>query len=230
MENTVEVMNGLTLGSVVMRLLFATFTGTLIGSERSSKGRVAGVKTHSLVCVGAALVMLTSLYMRIDLGSQGDLARLGAQVISGIGFLGVGAIIVTGRNHVKGLTTAAGLWVCACEGLAIGIGFWKGALVTLILIMFILRVLSKLDLHMHHYAKSFELYVEFNAATDIRRFMEDVSRQNVSLRSVEVTKSRIDGSRQAANIGFEMRRGKDRPDLLDWIRGRDYVLYLEEQL
>lgn len=228
MENPMEAVNRLTFGVVVIRLLFATFTGMLIGIERSSKGRVAGVKTHSLVCVGAALVMLTSLYMKVVLNSEGDLARLGAQVISGIGFLGVGTIIVTGRNHVRGLTTAAGLWVCACEGLAIGIGFWQGALVTLIAVMFILRVLYKVDMHMHHYAKSFELYIEFNAATDIRRFMEDVSRQNVSLRSVEVTKSRIDGSRQAAHVGFEMRRGKDRPDLLEWIRGRDYVLYLEE--
>lgn len=228
MENPMEAVNRLTFGVVVIRLLFATFTGMLIGIERSSKGRVAGVKTHSLVCVGAALVMLTSLYMKVVLNSEGDLARLGAQVISGIGFLGVGTIIVTGRNHVRGLTTAAGLWVCACEGLAIGIGFWQGALVTLIAVMFILRVLYKVDMHMHHYAKSFELYIEFNAATDIRRFMEDVSRQNVSIRSVEVTKSRIDGSRQAAHVGFEMRRGKDRPDLLEWIRGRDYVLYLEE--
>lgn len=227
MEGT-EIVTSLELSSVVIRLLFAVVTGTLIGIERSSKGRGAGVKTHSLVCVGATLVMLTGQFMKINYNNQGDLARLGAQVISGIGFLGVGTIIVTGRNHVKGLTTAAGLWVCACEGLAIGIGFWQGAIVTLIVVMFILRILSNVDVYMHRYVKSFELYIEFNAATDIRRFMEDVSRQNVSLGSVELTKSRIDGSRQAAHVGFEMRRGKDRPDLLEWIRDRDYVLYVEE--
>ncbi len=229
MDGMQEITADLALGSVVIRLAFAMLTGMLVGIERSSKGRgAAGVKTHSLVCVGAALVMLTSEYIRVAYNNQGDLARLGAQVISGIGFLGVGTIIVTGRNHVKGLTTAAGLWVCGVEGLAIGIGFWKGAIVTLLVVMFILQILSRVDLAMHRCARSFELYIEFSAREDVRRFMEDVSWQNVSLGSVEVTQSRIDGSGQAAIIGFEMRRGKDRPGLLEWIRERKYVLYVEE--
>lgn len=223
-----EIALSLEFNSIVLRLLFAMLAGTMIGMDRSSKGRGAGVKTHSLVCVGATLVMLISQYMKVAYHNEGDLARLGAQVISGMGFLGVGTIIVTGRNHVKGLTTAAGLWVCACVGLAIGIGFWQGAVVTLVIIMFILRVLSALDMYMHRYVKNFELYIEFNAASDIRRFMEDMGRQNAKLGSVEVTKSRIDGSRQAANVGLEMGRAKDRPALVEWIRDREYVLYLEE--
>lgn len=120
MGNVAETANSLTLLNVTVRLLFAMLAGMLVGIERSSRGRGAGVKTHTLVCVGAALVMLIGQYMNVVLGNQGDMARLGAQVISGMGFLGVGTIIVTGRNHVRGLTTAAGLWVCACEGLAIG--------------------------------------------------------------------------------------------------------------
>lgn len=223
-----EAALSLEFGSVVLRLLFALFAGTMIGMDRSSKGRGAGVKTHSLVCVGATLVMLTSQYMKVFYHNEGDLARLGAQVISGIGFLGVGTIMVTGRNHVRGLTTAAGLWVCACVGLAIGIGFWQGALVTLVIIMFILRVLSVFDIYMHRYVKSFELYIEFNNTSDIRRFMEDMGRQNAKIRSVEVTKSRIDGSKQAANVSLVIGRAKDRPDLLEWIQEREYVLYLEE--
>lgn len=118
-----EATSELTLLSVVLRLGFATMIGALVGMERSSRGRGAGVKTHALVCMGSALVMLTSEYMRISLHNTGDMARMGAQIISGIGFLGAGTIIVTGRNHVRGLTTAAGLWVCACEGMSIGIGF-----------------------------------------------------------------------------------------------------------
>ena len=223
-----EMTTDLTLRSVFMRLAFAMLTGMLVGIERSSKGRGAGVKTHTLVCVGAALVMLTSEYIRVTFNNQGDLARLGAQVISGIGFLGAGTIIVTGRNHVRGLTTAAGLWVCACEGLAIGIGFWKGAIVTLVIIMFTLQVLARVDMYMHHYAKSFELYIEFQTGPDLRQFMEDIKLQNVDLGSVDVKKSRIDGSGQAAIVGFKMRRGVDRPDLIQWIRERKYVLYLEE--
>lgn len=228
MGNAAETANSLTLLNVTVRLLFAMLAGMLVGIERSSRGRGAGVKTHTLVCVGAALVMLIGQYMNVVLGNQGDMARLGAQVISGMGFLGVGTIIVTGRNHVRGLTTAAGLWVCACEGLAIGIGFWKGAVVTLLIIMFTLRVLVKVDLQMHRNANSFDLYIEFNGDNSVRQFMQDISHQNVRIKSLDVTRSRIDENGQAAIIGFEMRRGKDRPNLLDWIRERKYILYLEE--
>lgn len=229
MENVVGAAAGLSTASIIGRLLFAMVIGSVVGIERSSRGRGAGVKTHTLVCVGAALVMLTSQYIWDSFGHPGDPARLGAQVISGIGFLGAGTIMVTGRNHVRGLTTAAGLWVCACEGLAVGIGFWEGALATLLVIMFTLRVLVKLDLRMHRYAKNFELYMEFNEGEDIHRFMQDIKLQNLSrIVSINVTKSRISGSGQAAIIGFEMWMGKRRPELVEWIHNREYILYLEE--
>ena len=111
------------------RLALAILTGTVIGIDRGLKRRGAGIKTHALVCLGSALVMLTSEYMSMNFEQKADLARLGAQVISGVGFLGVGTILVTEKQRVRGLTTAAGLWACACVGLAIGIGFVEGALV-----------------------------------------------------------------------------------------------------
>lgn len=215
--------------SVILRLVFAMLIGTVVGLERSSKSRRAGVKTHALVCVGAALVMMISQYMWELFGHSGDPARLGAQVISGIGFLGAGTIMVTGRNHVRGLTTAAGLWVCGCEGLAVGIGFWQGAIVTLVIIIFTLRVLAKLDQRMHRFAKSFELYIEFNTGEDIRRFVQDVKVQNLGrITSIDVTESRIDGSGHAAIMGFEMWQGKNRPALVEWIHQRNYIPYIEE--
>lgn len=220
--------NALDTTSVIMRLLFAMLIGIVVGIERSSRGRGAGVKTHTLVCVGATLVMMTSQHMW-GIYQTGDPARLGAQVISGIGFLGAGTIMVTGRNHVRGLTTAAGLWVCACEGLAVGIGFWQGAIVTLVIIMVTLRVLAKLDLRMHRYAKSFELYIEFDSGEDIRRFIQDVKIQNLSrVKAIDVTTSRIDGSGHAAIVGFEMWQGKNRPVFVEWIHGLKYIPYLEE--
>lgn len=229
MDNAAQLASELSFSSVILRLALATLIGTLVGTERSSRGRNAGVKTHALVCMGAALVMLTSEYMRVSLGNTGDMARLGAQVISGVGFLGAGTIMVTGRSHVRGLTTAAGLWVCACEGLAVGIGFWKGAIVALAFIMLTVRVLVKLDLKMHRNAKSFGLYVEFNEGTDVRKFMQDISLRNAAtLKNIEVEKGRIDGHDQAVVVGFEMYRGKDRPDFIQWIRERKYVLFVEE--
>ena len=107
---------------VTIRLLFALIVGLVIGIDREMKRRVAGIKTHILVCLGAAMVMITSQYMMVNFGDVADPARMGAQVVSGVGFLGVGTIIVTGRNQVRGLTTAASIWVCACVGLAAGIG------------------------------------------------------------------------------------------------------------
>ena len=121
--------------SILFRLLLALIAGLTIGIDREMKRRVAGIKTHVLVCLGAALVMITSQYMMVEFGDMADISRMGAQVISGVGFLGVGTIIVTGRQQVKGMTTAAGLWASACMGLCIGAGFYLPALICCIFII-----------------------------------------------------------------------------------------------
>ena len=121
----------------LLRILMALILGVIIGSDRNKKGAPAGVKTHSLVCMGAALVMITSDYLyRIHM--SGDITRMSAQVISGIGFLGAGTIILTGKNRIKGLTTAAAIWFCACIGITVGAGFYFGGIVATILEMLIL--------------------------------------------------------------------------------------------
>ncbi|MEG0216139.1 MAG: MgtC/SapB family protein [Hungatella sp.] len=113
----------------LFKLLFATICGGLVGLEREMKGRPAGLKTFSLVCVGSTLAMVTNEFIYINLAhSSGDSARMAAQVISGIGFLGAGTIMVTGHNQVRGLTTAAALWVTAALGIAIGSGFYFGGI------------------------------------------------------------------------------------------------------
>ena len=111
-------------GIALLKLIMSSLCGGLIGLEREMKGRPAGLKTFSLVCMGSTLVMITNDYIFIFLSlGNGDAARMAAQVISGIGFLGAGSIMVTGHNQVKGLTTAAALWVTAALGIAIGSGF-----------------------------------------------------------------------------------------------------------
>ena len=119
--------------SVSLRLILALLFGGIIGLERGSNRHPAGFRTHILVCVGAALAMMTNQFI-LQQFDTGDPARLGAQVITGVGFLGVGTILVTGRHKIKGLTTAAGLWASACLGLAIGIGFYSGAIVAALII------------------------------------------------------------------------------------------------
>ena len=119
------------IGSIALRLLIAGILGSIIGYERERSRQPAGLRTHILVCIGAALAMITSEYILQYYASSDlirtDPARMGASVISGIGFLGAGTIIRNGGS-VRGLTTAAGLWAVACIGLACGIGFYEGAL------------------------------------------------------------------------------------------------------
>lgn len=128
----------------LLRLVLAFIFGAVVGYERGAMHRPAGMRTHALVCMGAALVMLTGEFVLRHFQTGTDPARLGAQVVSGIGFLCAGTIMQQGIN-VKGLTTAAGLWVVACIGLALGAGYWLGALVTTVLVVFAMVVLGKFE-------------------------------------------------------------------------------------
>lgn len=130
--------------TTLVRLLLAAILGGFIGNEREHSNRPAGLRTHALVCIGSALVMVTSefIFMKYQGQTNLDPARLGAQVISGIGFLGAGTIIKEGFS-VKGLTTAASLWAVSCIGIALGIGFYSGAIIATILIFSILQALKK---------------------------------------------------------------------------------------
>ena len=130
--------------SVCVRLLLAMAFGGTIGFERGIRQRAAGLRTHMLLCVGAASTMLVSQYIYASYG-VGDPARLSAQVISGIGFLGAGTIIVTRRNQIKGLTTAATLWATACMGLAVGVGFYECALAMYVILIFIRLLVYVVD-------------------------------------------------------------------------------------
>ena len=132
------------LCSTLVRLTLAVFCGGILGLERVKKRRPAGFRTYMLVCLGASLTMIISQYLA-SRGQMTDVSRLGAQVINGVGFLGAGTIIVTGKQQIKGLTTAAGLWASACMGLAIGAGFYLGALIGCVAIYLTISVLRMLE-------------------------------------------------------------------------------------
>ncbi|MDF2532861.1 MAG: hypothetical protein K0R80_3398 [Clostridia bacterium] len=131
---------------ILVRLALACILGGLIGMERGRNRQPAGLRTHILVCVGATLVMLCNIFLfELYKGiANVDPARLSAQVISGIGFLGAGTIIKEGLS-IRGLTTAASLWVVACLGIAVGLGFYVGAILTTSFILIILIIFSKLE-------------------------------------------------------------------------------------
>ena len=127
------------------RLLLAVVFGGIIGTERGKHGRAAGMRTHILVCIGATMTTLIGEYVTFVLGMSSDPVRIGAQVISGIGFLGAGMIMTRGGLRVKGLTTAAGLWATATIGLALGIGFYSAAIIAVFLVYTTNKVLPMFE-------------------------------------------------------------------------------------
>lgn len=130
--------------TILIRTVLAVICGGAIGYDRNLRGASAGLRTHILVCTGSMLAMTVGQFAAIYYTTV-DPTRIGAQVVSGLGFLGAGSIIVTRDNHVSGLTTAAGLWASACIGLALGIGFYEGALVGAAVVYFAERILKKVS-------------------------------------------------------------------------------------
>ena len=127
--------------TLIIRTLMAIICAGVIGFERDAHGSAAGLRTHILVCLGAMIAMSTGVFAATHF--SGDASRIGAQVVSGIGFLGAGTIIVN-RGHIKGLTTAAGLWTSACIGLAIGTGFYEAAIVGSVAVLIVEKWLKGL--------------------------------------------------------------------------------------
>ena len=158
---SITLLKELNFISITARILLALLLGGLLGIEREQKQRPAGFRTYIIVCLGATLASITNIYMQQFLGG-GDPARLPAQVISGIGFLGAGTILVTRTNHIKGLTTAAGLWCAATIGIAVGCGFYTGAIICSIVIVFSLRILAIVDKHFDKYNRYINIYTEFS--------------------------------------------------------------------
>jgi putative Mg2+ transporter-C (MgtC) family protein len=223
----VHTCEGFSMLSITIRLLLAMGVGLVIGIDREMKRRVAGIKTHILVCVGAAMVMITSQYMLTQFGT-GDPARLGAQVISGVGFLGVGTIIVTGRNQVRGLTTAASIWACACLGLAAGIGFIEGVIVALVCIVFTLKVLGKLDKVVQKRAREIDFYIEFENNEGLNKFSEKMKEDGNRIVRIQIGKCEGEGEYPNELVNIRV-KDRDRMNVFfAEIRHLTYVRFVEE--
>lgn len=130
---------------VLLRSVLAVAIGTAIGSERARHGRAAGMRTHILVCLGSTLTSMVGIYAQQFLGNNGDMLRLSAQVVSGVGFLGAGMIILKNNNVITGLTTAAGVWTTSVIGIAIGCGFYTGAIIVSIFYLIAIILLGKFE-------------------------------------------------------------------------------------
>ena len=176
----------ITVISVVVRVVIAVILGGAIGIERGVKNHPAGFRTHILVCIGACLVMLTNEFVFSGIEGPADPTRMGAQVISGIGFLGIGTIFMAGRGTIKGLTTAAGLWASACVGLAIGVGFYAGGIAATLIIIIVLGLLPKLESQLHKYSKTIVMYVEVVSPEAIGKMTDYISESGHSLKEKQI--------------------------------------------
>lgn len=181
------LLGELNLFSTVVRLALALILGGILGIERGRKRRPAGLRTYMIVCMASALVMLTGEYLVQEYGT-GDPARLGAQVISGIGFLGAGTIITS--RQVKGLTTAAGLWAAACMGLAIGAGFYAGAVICGTFLLLVMAAMSRLDAYLLLRSRQINFFAEFKSMEALGRFMRFLRDEGYKLYNIEINRNR----------------------------------------
>lgn len=218
----------LTLFSVILRILLAVLLGGIIGLERGLRNRPAGLRTYMLVSLGAAIVMITNQYIH-QVYETGDPVRMGAQVISGIGFLGAGTIMVTPHSQIKGLTTAAGLWASACVGLAVGIGFVEVAVIGSAAIFTILTAIHIFNNAMHKRSKMAEVYVELDGSVTIGDFIEYARNNNIEINDIQMehkNSALISTTSFIAMLSAEKRGNLD--TLLYTMQSMEGVNYIQE--
>jgi len=225
-----DVFHGINIASVCLTLFLCVLLAGIIGLQRGATGHPAGFRTHILVCVGAATAMMTNIYLLQTLGT-GDPARLGAQVVTGVGFLGVGTILITGRHKIQGLTTAAGLWASACLGLALGAGFYSGAIAATVVIYLSLRVLPYIEKYFYARSREMDVYVE---ATSIDTYQRIKHHLNDELKAPKLSTHIGQSAPMVAGaISFQISatlpKGMTKQEFLDMLENMDDVILAEEQ-
>ena len=227
MINTfLDIIHSISPISIAFRLLLALVCGGIIGFERGRKGRPAGLRTHILVCIGSSLAMITNQYL-YNMGASTDVARMGAQVISGVSFLGAGTIMITGRHQVKGLTTAASLWACACLGLTVGCGFYSAAILGTLSIWTVNSLLHRLEIPIRSRVNMFRVYIEFREIKVIREMMKLLKENKVKVSDLELIKS-DDKSQIGATLTLIPLVKVESEKLQLLVNSIDGVEYLEE--
>ena len=199
MENYLDYLRQLNFESMALRIILAMIMGGVIGYERELKHRPAGFRTYMLVALGSAVTVILSQYLDLMLstgwadslrenqvGNRTDVVRIGAQVINGIGFIGAGTILVTSRNEVKGLTTAAGLWASACMGLAIGAGFYECFLIGFALVIFIMKLLPLIEDAVLSRARNMNIYIEMDNIENLSNIVNRIKADGIRMYDVDI--------------------------------------------
>ena len=223
-----DSLRDISMQSIIVRVLMTLILGGILGYERGRKNRPAGFRTYMIVCLGSALVMMTNQYI-FQTYDGGDIVRMGAQVISGIGFLGAGTIMVTGRQQIKGITTAAGLWAAACCGLAVGIGFYEGAIVGGVTIFIVMALLNKMEIRFRRMSPVIDIYLEYSSKKNFSGFLSAVRGHDLEVVNIQLNKNKAakDGE-MCAILNIESKIKREHSEVLGIIGAIEGVDYVEE--
>lgn len=220
-----DYLRDVTTVSVLFRLFLAVLCGGIIGIEREHKRRPAGFRTHILICLGASMTTLTSQFLFYNLNLYTDIGRLGAQVVAGIGFIGAGAIIVTKRRQVKGLTTAAGLWTCAIIGLAIGAGYYEAAVISTFVILLAEIFFVKFEYWVLVNSRNLNIYVEYDNNEHLDNIIRLIKGYRIVIIDLEITKS---GNNSCAIFQLQLPKKISHDKIMTAISTAEGIVSVEE--
>ena len=190
MNDVVEVLHDLNAVSTIFRLVLAGILAGIVGMEREKHGRVAGFRTHILVGVGSAMAVMVGFYAYEMLDMNTDPLRVGAQVLSGIGFLGAGTILVKSTSKVTGLTTAACLWCMASIGLACGVGFYSAAIAGTGISWVTVALLPRIEAKRKSKHKLFTYYLEVDEPNSINPILESLNAGRFHIEEIDILAAR----------------------------------------
>ena len=207
--------------NLIIRVVVSMILGGIIGLDRGMKHRGAGTKTMTVVCLGATLVMLTEQYIQVNFPGLANMNRLAAQVISGVGFLGVGTIIIS-NHRVRGLTTAATLWASATIGLAVGIGFVEGGILITLMMLLSLHVLPFVERFATRNSRYCNVIIDLEEIRYLHVIIQDLKAAGISVDSMELSPSRI-GDSVSVYLILHTGKGKENTEIYEIITKSDKV-------
>ena len=229
MKEVINFLDGFSTSAVGIRLIIATLFGSLVGWERVTKKHNAGIKTFALVSLGSAVATILNIYLARMENQSADISRIPAGVVSGIGFLGAGMILVTGRNQIKGLTTAASLWVTSIMGMAIGGGFLEMGTICFVLIMISNRVLQYFSQRVEEHNRYLSVYLEVEKVKGVVRLRKFLTESGYSLLSMNKTKEKtLQPSDVAIAVELDLKGQVGHQVVIEKLNNLEYVNYLEE--
>lgn len=212
--------------NILIRVIVAAVLGGVVGLDRGMKHRGAGTKTITVVCLGATLVMLTEQYIQINFPGLANMNRLAAQVISGVGFIGVGTIIIS-KHRVRGLTTAATLWASACIGLAVGIGFIEGGVLITAVMLFSLHVLPYVERFATRHSRYCNVFIDLEKSRDLHIVIHDLKEAGIVVDSMDMSEPGLAGEEVSVHLVLYAKKAMERTEIYDILMKSDKVVSLD---